>query len=151
MNDDEPEPAWYFENRQRSVRFDENAVRTFVAQIAQDHASEGGFAVVVSSDDALRRANRQFRNVSAATDVLSFPDGEDGYLGDILISARRALEQAAEHGHSIEQEINILVLHGVLHLNGYDHEIDDGAMQREEERLRQHYGLASSLIVRSTS
>ena len=142
--------SWYFKNRQRKVAFDESAVRAFVAVLARDLAREKEFSVIVSSDEALRRANGHFRNVRQATDVLSFPDGEDGYLGDVLISASRAARQAAERGHSIEDEIRVLALHGMLHLTGYDHVTDCGEMRDREMGLRQRYGLPSGLIERAT-
>ena len=81
----------------------------------------------------------------------AFPDGEDGRLGDILISAARAERQAAEHGHSVENELKILILHGFLHLLGFDHETDSGQMALEEKRLRVKYGLENSLIERAAS
>ncbi len=148
MNADDPDEPWYFENRQRTIVFDERKVRTFLAQLASDLAGGKQFTVVVSSDAALRRANRRFRNISRATDVLSFPDGEDGHLGDLLISAATAARQATQHGHSVEEEIQTLALHGMLHLNGYDHETEDGEMRGVEERLRRKYGLPASLIAR---
>lgn len=148
MNDDDPGEPWYFENRQRKIPFDEDAVRAFVGRLARDLAAGREFAVVVSSDSALRTANRRFRNESRTTDVLSFPEDEGPYLGDMLISAERAARQAAEHGHSIEEEIQTLALHGLLHLKGYDHEADGGEMRRLEERLRRNYGLAAGLIER---
>lgn len=151
MNPDEPDEPWYFENRQYKVSFDENAVREFLCRLAEDLAEGGGFSVVVSSDRALRDANRRYRNVPRITDVLSFPDGEDGYWGDLLIAAGRAKRQAAEHGHSVEQEIQVLALHGMLHLRGYNHETDQGQMQVAEERFRRKYGLAPGLIARSTA
>ncbi len=143
------EGGWHFVNRQRKIRFDESRVRGFLAVIARDLARGMEFSVVVSTDRALRSANARFRSAPKATDVLSFPDGEDGYLGDLLISAARASRQAAEHGHSMEEEIQVLALHGLLHLSGYDHEADDGEMQAAEERLRARYSLPSGLIARS--
>lgn len=151
MNPDEPDEPWYFENRQYKVSFDENTVRKFLGRLAEDLAEGGGFSVVVSSDRALRDANRRYRNVPRTTDVLSFPDGEDGYWGDLLIAAGRAKRQAAAHGHSVEQEIQVLALHGMLHLRGYNHETDQGQMQVAEERFRRKYGLAPGLIGRSTA
>lgn len=150
MNPDDPDEPWYFENRQRRIEFDERKVRTFLAQLASDLAGGKQFAVVVTSDAAVRRANRRFRNIARTTDVLSFPDGEDGHLGDLLISAARAARQATEHGHSVEEEIQTLALHGMLHLNGYDHETGDDQMRGVEERLRRKYGLPGGLIARGT-
>lgn len=151
MNLDEPDEPWYFENRQRKVSFDEDAIRTFLGRLADDVAEGGGFSVVISSDRALREANRRYRNVPRTTDVLSFPDGEDRYWGDLLISAARAERQAARYGHSVEQEIQVLALHGMLHLRGYDHESDQGEMQAAEERFRRRYGLAQGLTARGAS
>ncbi len=151
MKKERPDENWHFENRQRKIAFDETAIRDFLLTVGLDLAPGLGFSVVVSSDAAVRKANADFRNVRRTTDVLSFPDGEDDYLGDVLISAPRASRQAAEQGHSIEEEIQILVLHALLHLRGYDHESDNGAMRDAEERLRLRYGLAPGLVGRSTA
>jgi len=96
-------------------------------------------AIVISDDESLQELNRRFRGVDAPTDVLAFPDDTRGpfvgapglprYLGDIVISYPRAVEQAAEAGHSVEAELQLLVVHGVLHLLGYDD-------QSEPERAR---------------
>lgn len=150
MNEAERDTPWHFENRQRETKFDEGKVLAFIAVLARDLSTGQQFSIVVDSDDEMRRANDLFRNVSLTTDVLSFPDGEDGYLGDIMISAQRAASQCAEHGHSIEDELQVLALHGMLHLNGYDHETDAGEMQQMEERLRRKYGLGSGLIARAS-
>lgn len=141
---------WHFENRQRETDFDEGKVVAFIGVLARDLSMGREFSIVVSSDEEIRSANDQFRHVSQVTDVLSFPDGEDGYLGDIMISAERAALQCAEHGHPLEEEIQVLALHGMLHLNGYDHETDAGEMRRVEERLRRKYGLGSGLIARAS-
>ena len=141
-------PCWY-QNRQRKVSIDDQAVVEFLNLIAKDLAKGGEFAVLVSSDDAVRKANRQFRGISKTTDVLSFPDGEDGRLGDILIAAGRAQRQATEFKFSIEDELKTLALHGVLHLMGYDHETDTGEMRSIETKLRKRYKLASGLIERA--
>ena len=131
--------------------FDEGRIREFLEALSRDLSGGLEFSVVVGSDAALRHANRRFRGVSRATDVLSFPDGQDGYLGDVLISAARAARQAAAYGHSVEAEIQTLALHGLLHLNGHDHEVDAGEMRDAEERLRRLYGLPSGLIKRGPS
>jgi probable rRNA maturation factor len=81
--------------------------------------------------------------------VLSFPDGEAGRLGDILISARRADRQARQFGHSVEDELKVLALHGLMHLLGFDHENDGGEMRRTETKWRRRYGLQSGLIERA--
>lgn len=90
------------------------------------------------SDREMRRVNRSFRGKDKTTDVLSFP-GEEGHLGDILISVPTARRQAAVAYHgveTVEQEIRTLLLHGVLHCLGHDHETDDGTMDRVERKLR---------------
>lgn len=105
---------------------------------------------LITTDAELRRLNRTFRRKDYATDVLSFPSG-NGVPGEIAISLDRAGEQAAEHGHSLEQEIRILMLHGVLHLSGMDHETDDGEMARVEARWRKRFGLPAGLTERARS
>jgi probable rRNA maturation factor len=89
-------------------------------------------------DREMRRVNRQFREKDKPTDVLSFP-GEETHLGDILISVPTARRQAGEAGHGIDRELKTLLLHGVLHCLGYDHETDDGEMERLERRLRKKW------------
>ena len=140
--------AWY-RNRQRNVRFDEAEFAGFLHRLSHEVARRRHFAVMVAGDRSVRQANRQFRGVPASTDVLSFPDGDDGRLGDILISAGRAQCQAIEQGHRVDDELKILVLHGLLHLLGYDHESDDGRMRRAETRWRRKYGLRPGLIERA--
>ena len=141
------DPPWYL-NRQRKVRFDESEFRSFLGRLSSEVAGGGEFAVVVGSDEALRRANRIYRGKRATTDVLSFPDGDGGRLGDILISAGRAQQQAERFGHRIEDEFKVLVLHGVLHLLGYDHETGNGRMRRVETRWRRKFGLPAGVVER---
>lgn len=100
------------------------------------------FALRFVGDREMRRINRQFRGFDKTTDVLSFPGekGPDGrHLGDVLISVPRARCQALEAGHPVTRELKILALHGVLHCMGYDHEKDDGEMERLEMRLRRAF------------
>lgn len=96
--------------------------------------------MVLVNDTQIRRYNREYRNKDYPTDVLSFPvnelQDESFYLGDILISTNRTAEQAAEKGHAMQLELKILLLHGFLHLLGYDHEVDSGQMERLEKRIR---------------
>ena len=102
-----------------------------------DELSPGSRSLGVrfSGDREMRRVNRQYRDKDKATDVLSFP-GDGGHLGDILISVPVARQQAGEAGHDVERELKILLLHGILHCMGYDHEADQGEMERLERRLR---------------
>jgi probable rRNA maturation factor len=97
----------------------------------------------------MRTLNRQYRRKDYATDVLSFPAAErrhdDKYLGDIVIARGVAGRQARQHGHGVAVELQILALHGLLHLLGYDHETDTGQMAELERRLRRKGGLTTSL------
>jgi len=109
--------------------------------------SRGREVICLLTDDReLRRLNRRFRASNYATDVLSFPN-QNG--GEIAISLERAAAQAAEHGHTVFDEIRILMLHGVLHLSGLDHESDSGEMARAERRWRRKFGLPNGLIERT--
>ena len=128
-------------NRQRKVPLKAADFEKFAetALEAVEEISEGDVAVVFVSDARIRRLNRDFRDRDSATDVLSFPleeGAKSGYLGDIVVSAETAQRQAAENGLPFETEIRQLVLHGLLHLAGYDHETDDGDMDRLELKLR---------------
>jgi probable rRNA maturation factor len=119
----------------------------------------GQVTVLLTTDRAIRRLNRQFRGKNKATDVLSFPaythiskvgrHGAPEVVGDIAISVQTARKQATTLGHALGVEIKVLMLHGLLHLAGYDHETDDGEMARLEERLRTRLRLPHGLIERS--
>ena len=137
--------------RRRSV---EQFARRLKTSVARGH----GFDCLITTDSELRRLNREFRDEDAVTDVLSFParplrDGRGSVasLGDIAVAAGRAREQARAFGHTVEQEIQILMLHGVLHLLGMDHETDSGRMARAERRWRETLGLPNGLIERVRS
>ena len=134
-------------NRQRLARVD----RDRLAELASETLSALGRAnaevtLVLMRDPAIRKLNRRFRGKDAATDVLSFPASdqreqgaavvEHESLGDVVISTDTAVKQARDAGHSLERELSELVIHGVLHLCGYDHENDNGKMNRVELRLR---------------
>jgi len=110
--------------------------------------ARGTVTVAVVPDSRVRLLNRTFRRTDLATDVLSFPSGEPGDLGDIVIASGVARRQAGDAGHSLQTELRILALHGLLHLLGYDHERDNGRMARLEARLRRRGGLRESLIER---
>jgi probable rRNA maturation factor len=110
--------------------------------------ARGDVTVAIVPDARVHALNRQFRKKDKATDVLSFPAGERGYLGDVVIAAGVAKRQAREAGHSLQTELRVLALHGLLHLLGYDHEVDDGRMARMERRLRARGGLREGLLER---
>ena len=142
-------------------------VREFARTLRDAVAGRRDFECLIADDRELRRLNREFRGVDHATDVLSFPveqrlRREDRrkrlsylaalspvQLGAIAISADRAAQQAREFGHSRLDEIRILMLHGVLHLLGMDHETDRGAMARAEARWRRKLNLPAGLIART--
>jgi len=124
---------------------------------------EGQVDVLLTDDKTVKRLNRDFRGKNKATDVLSFPAGDFAEAktkahgapdllelsGDLAISVDMARKQAAAIGHSVSTEIKVLMLHGLLHLAGYDHETDDGEMARREASFRKRLGLPQGLIERS--
>jgi probable rRNA maturation factor len=125
-------------------------IRALADSLTKRVAHGRHFCCLITSDRELRRLNREFRGKDKPTDVLSFPaPGGAPYLGDLAISYERAREQAREHGHAVEDEIGVLMLHGVLHLTGMDHETDGGRMRRAEARWRKTLGLPVSLIERT--
>lgn len=111
----------------------------------------GEVNLLLADDTRLKALNKAFRGKNKATDVLSFPAAENGEnaAGDVAISVETAARQAAEHGHSLEDELRVLTLHGVLHLAGYDHEADDGEMRALEVQLRARLKLPGGLIERT--
>ena len=95
--------------------------------------------VVLAGDDEVRELNRRYREKDRATDILSFPADDEpgsGLLGEVIIAVGKAGRQAAQRHHSLEVELRYLLIHGVLHLMGMDHETDDGNMDEEERRIR---------------
>lgn len=124
-------------------------LRDFARRLSQEAAGGKRFLCLLTDDRELRRLNSQFLGKDRPTDVLSFPEpGPDEFLGEIAISVERAREQAAALGHALADEIKILMLHGVLHLLGMDHETDRGRMARRERALRRQFGLPQSLTER---
>jgi probable rRNA maturation factor len=123
----------------------------FLSEAQEAVRLHGQVTVLLTSDVAIRRLNRQFRGKNTATDVLSFPALEmvEGIAGDLAISVETARRQAREQGHSLGIEIKVLMLHGLLHLAGYDHESDHGEMARRERLLRGRLGLPQGLIERA--
>jgi probable rRNA maturation factor len=129
---------------------DKRSIEGFVRLLNLRLAGGRGFDCLLTSDEELRRLNRDFLQRDYSTDVLSFPSGsKSGWLGDLAISVERAKVQAHEFGHSLLDEIRILLLHGVLHLMGFDHEHDDGRMLRVEQKWRAEFDLPETLISRS--
>ncbi len=126
------------------------SVRTLAAFLREAQSAvklRGQVTVLLTTDTAIRRLNRQFRGKNKATDVLSFPAAASGPVkiaGDLAISIPTARRQADERGHSLSIEIKVLVLHGLLHLAGYDHEIDRGEMARLEQKIRLDCGFLTA-------
>ena len=112
----------------------------------------GQVSVLLTTDREIRRLNRQFRDKDKSTDVLSFPAAEvvsPDVAGDLAISVPTALRQARQQGHTLSVEIKVLILHGILHLAGFDHERDTGQMARRERLLRGRLRLPQGLIERA--
>jgi probable rRNA maturation factor len=124
--------------------------RAFAKRLESEVTRGRPFTCLIAGDAEVRRLNRDFRKDDRATDVLSFPSAQSlGFLGDVAISFEHAKRQAAEYGHTVGLEIEILMLHGVLHLLGFDHEKDRGQMARAENKWRAALGLPAGLIKRS--
>ena len=130
-------------NVQRKIRVSTRDFIPFVEGLSGSvHETEGrDFSVAFVSDRRMKELNAFFRGKDSTTDVLSFPNEHDEFdtdnnLGDIVISVEQATKQAAENGLTFDNEIKQLILHGLLHLCGYDHETDDGEMNSRELQLR---------------
>jgi probable rRNA maturation factor len=135
------------------------ALRAFQKRLEADVAAGRAFCCLITGDSELQRLNREFRGKDYPTDVLSFPVGQASGLsgqagglpyggGEIAISYDAARRQSLEFGHAVEQEIEILMLHGLLHLLGLDHETDGGRMSSAERTWRIRLGLPAGLIER---
>lgn len=136
----------------RVVGLTQPALAHFVTRARRAAGLRGGVNVLVTSSREMRSLNRKFRGKDEATDVLSFPAAEDSarkFAGEIAISADIAAQNARALGHSPGVEVKILVLHGILHLRGYDHERDRGQMARREQKLRRELHLPVGLIERA--
>jgi len=136
-------------NLQRRIKIESAPLNAFVplAAKAVTGGNEKFFSVAIISDDRMWRTNWAFRGKDSTTDVLSFPYGPDEFdpeknnLGDIVISADQAQKQAEENGLTLDGELKQLILHGLLHLCGYDHETDNGEMNTRELELRESLGI----------
>jgi len=129
----------------------------FLGRARKAAGVSGEVDVLLAGDRTLRRLNREFGGKDKATDVLSFPAGVSTVFfggrelaGDLAISLETAGRQARAYGHSLEDEVKVLLLHGVLHLAGMDHETDEGEMAAREGELRAKLGLNAGLIARGT-
>jgi probable rRNA maturation factor len=133
-------------NRQRKYPIQVSSLNRFLLQLClRLRISNKECAVLLTNDRTIRRLNHRFRKKDTPTDVLSFPCQsapdralafENHYLGDVIISVERAHRQAVTRKHNLERELRILVIHGILHLLGHDHETDQGQMRRKELKLQ---------------
>jgi probable rRNA maturation factor len=128
-----------------------NGLARFVNRARAAVGLEGAVEVLLTSDATVKRLNKAFRGKNKATDVLSFPAPAEaeGVAGDLAVSLDTAARQAEEHGHSLRDEVWILLLHGLLHLAGEDHETDSGQMAARELELRRELKLPAGLIERA--
>jgi len=141
-------------NRQREVRVARPPLESFLRRVKRELGlGRSEVTVCLVSDAEMARLNATFRKKKGPTDVLSFPQEkqwrvasgewrEQKYLGDIAISPATARRYAKKHKRKLADELRVLVLHGVLHLLGYDHETDRGEMDRLEQKLRKRLGIA---------
>lgn len=147
-SDDQPPKRVVFRKRFQDVA--SRPLQAFAETLSREVASGRDFACLITTAEELAELNARFRQKPESTDVLSFPaTGDPGYLGDLAISLPHARAQAREHGHGTLDEIRVLMLHGLLHLTGLDHETDKGQMRRAESRWRTRLGLPTGLIARS--
>lgn len=125
-------------NRQKKVLVETRRLEEFLVRLALRLGVTAEFSTVLVSDRGIRHYNRRYRGVPEPTDVLAFPMGEESYLGDILISVETADRQRRG---VLQTELKVLALHGLLHLMGYDHEVDSGEMESMEVQLRREFQL----------
>jgi probable rRNA maturation factor len=131
-------------------------LRGFVIRAKSAVGLHGEISAFLATNATIRKLNREYRKKDKATDVLSFPVYAEHLheapkqAGDLAISLDMARKQAEEHGHTLQIEVKILLLHGLLHLAGYDHETDKGQMARKESALRKQFDLPAGLIQRSS-
>ena len=136
--------------RRKPANLDIDSLDAF-AQVLRKRVARGReFHCLITGDAELARLNKEFRLKDEPTDVLSFPSEGGDYIGDLAISLARARAQAKQYGHTVGAELRILMLHGVLHLNGMDHETDSGDMARAEKRWRKTLELPVGLVERAS-
>ena len=124
--------------------------KEFLNKIAKD-VSDGEIEFILTSNDEIQEINLTTRGIDKPTDVLSFPyeNMPNTPLGSIVISVDFVKEKAELYGHSFNDELSLLFIHGLLHLVGYDHEVDNGEHRDAEEKLIKKFNLPNSLIVRT--
>ncbi len=136
-----------FEN-QTDYEIDISSLETILNDL-----TEKSIELIIVDNDKIKKLNQEHRNINKATDVLSFPlefDIPNMPLGSVVISVDFVQKKAKEYNHSFEDELKLLFIHGVLHLIGFDHEIDNGEHRKKEEELIKKYNLPNSLIIRNS-
>lgn len=126
-------------------------VNTAISEAIADLLTKKDIELIITNPQEMREINKTYRNIDKDTDVLSFPyeDMPMTPLGSIVISSFYVQEKAKELGHTVDDEFTLLFIHGLLHLLGYDHEIDNGEMREKEVELIKKFNLPQSLIVRT--
>jgi probable rRNA maturation factor len=135
-----------FENR-TNLKVDFEGIKKIAKFI-----TDKNFELIIVDDETIQKINKEYRNIDKPTDVLSFPLDvicEEMPIGTIIISANKVIEKVNEMGHSIDDEMKLLLIHGLLHLIGYDHEIDNGEMREREKEIIKKFNLPDSLIIRT--
>jgi probable rRNA maturation factor len=138
MTEDEYEDHHYFEIRNVSIAIDDDGwfhyadISQWLEKVVQDEA----FSILLTNDDHIQQLNRDFRNKDNPTNVLSFPDGEEGYLGDIAITLETIAKEAKEQDKDFYHHFTHMVIHGLMHLKGYDHDNDEEAEQMESIEIK---------------
>ncbi len=131
---------------ENNFNFDQNVLENICKKLTSKDVE-----LVFTDDVEIKKLNKNYRNIDASTDVLSFPlkEIEHSPLGSIVINFNRAEKISKELQHTVDEEISLLFIHGLLHLLGYDHETDDGEMREKEKELIGKFHLPDSLIVRT--
>lgn len=112
-------------NFYNKTKEDVKELRKIVKEIFKNIEENYEFNIIFVSNERIKELNKMYRNIDKETDVLSFPDEDKNYIGDIFISLEKAKEQAKEYNHSLGREVGFLTVHGYLHLLGYDHQNED--------------------------
>ena len=131
------------QNPRRYRALEVASLEAWLGRVVADLAPEAtSFAVRLVDDEEMRQINHQYRDRDVPTDVLSFPGEESAegrHLGDVAVSIPTARQQAQKRGHSLQRELRLLLVHGILHCIGYDHEADAGEMDRLEAQMRRRW------------
>ena len=140
-------------NLRYSMKAVEYRTKKLVIGIIEDITSEKDIEVIFTHNDEIQELNKEHRKIDKATDVLSFPlefDMPNMPLGSIVISTDFVEDKAKEYEHTFNEELSLLFIHGLLHLLGYDHEVDNGEHRQKEEELINQFNLPKSLIIRNS-